>query len=336
MKLTTEFSRAPFIHYQESTRTLMIDVILPLLTIYAMAYYHYGPRVVLLGGSGILSALFADVAGTLISRGKPHIRDLSPVVTGMIVSLLMPASVPLYVPVIAAAFGILVAKHPFGGLGHNIFNPAAAGFAFVAICFPEKLFAYPAPNIWLPLSIPVDQAVQNSPAFTLNLGGLPTYEAVELVLGNFPGPMGATNILVILACLLFLLFRGTVRWETPVVFLLTTAVIAFFYPRADISGSQSVLYELAGGFLLFGGVFMLGDPVTSPIRSWVKALHAALAGVMVMLFRRAGNLEDGFLFALLVLNVTVWGFDMTGEQLARAIRRKKIGAVNRKEVQKKT
>jgi len=315
---------APHIRHQESTRAMMIDITLALVALYAIAFYYYGQRVIALGCISVAAAVLADVISLLLMRKRIHIRDLSAVITGLILPLLMPAAVDFHVPVVAALFAIFVAKAPFGGFGHNVFNPAAAGFGFAAICFPVQMFSYTVPLAHLPMTIVrEDLMLATSPALSLKAGGIPQFDTIEMLLGNFAGPLGATNIIVLLACLLYLVFRGTLRWEMPVFFLLTTAILSLWFPRVQTSGIDSLLYEMMSGMLLFGAVFMLGDPVTSPKRDLTKIAYAIIAGCIVMLFRHIGNLEEGFIYALLLMNATVWGFDMIAESIAGYVRRKK-------------
>lgn len=332
MKLKT--SNAPHIRHHENTRVLMVNSILAMLFLYGMAYYYYGPRSVALGCVSVLSAFLFDIVANLISSRQINPRDFSAVVTGMLIPLLMPASMQYRVVVVAAAFAILVVKHPFGGAGHNIFNPAAAGYAFALISFREQMFQYPQPLTWLPLSGPIETTLVNSPSFTLSLGGIPKYDLVDMLLGNYPGPMGATNILVILACLLYLGLRNTVRWEVPACFFTMAAAMAFLFPRGGIElGLDWIMrlrltgYEMMSGVLVLGGVFMLGDPVTTPSRDVSKTMFAIVAGVVVMLFRHYGNFEETMPFAVLCMNATVWGFDMLGERIAHRRRQKRTPVV---------
>ncbi len=117
---------------------------------------------------------------------------------------------------------------------------------------------------------------------------------------------------------------------TQASFLLTTALIAFLFPRfGDFEVTEnlralSVLYEMSSGMLFFGSVFMMGDPVTTPKRSWTKAVFSIVSGIIVMMFRAYGNFEEEFPFALLLMNATVWGFDMIGERVAGFLRRKHL------------
>ena len=319
--------RAPYIFHQESTRTVMLDMILALLVVYAICFYYYGRRAVALGLICAVTALLCDWVCTLLMRRRIPLNDLSPLVTGLIIPLLMPASIAFHIPVLAVLFGLIVAKAAFGGTGHNVFNPAAAGLAFAISCFPAQIFSYPVPGRALSSPLPMfpglDNATIPSPAFYLNVGGIPAYDIEEMLLGNFPGPMGATNILVILACLLYLVFRRALKWEIPVFFLLTALMLAFWFPRAPVFGAYSVVYEMMSGMLLFGGVFMLGDPVTSPRRGPGKIAYAITAAAAVMFFRHFGRFEESFVFVLLAVNAAVWGFDMLGEAIASKIRRRK-------------
>ena len=112
-------------------------------------------------------------------------------------------------------------KLPFGGTGYNLFNPAAVGFASVALCWPELVYRYPAVLRTLSVFGENAEKAATSPAHSLAIGAVPEYDVLDLLLGSAPGPMGATNILVIVACGVFLIVRKAVNWRTPVFFLLT-------------------------------------------------------------------------------------------------------------------
>jgi len=302
----------------------MGDVVLSMLVIYTMSFYYYGVRVAALMLTGIAGSVLADWACLIVRGKRPGLRDISVVVTGMMIPLVLPASIPFHVVVVAAVFGIFVAKHPFGGTGHNVFNPAAAGIAFVTVCFPAQVFSYPIPLEPLSVFPGPELTSVNAPAFTLLLGGVPSYDWQEMVFGNYPGPMGATNILVILTCLLYLVLRGTVRWQAPVAFLAVFCVLCWVFPRNGMERLDSVMYETMSGAVLFGCIFMMNDPVTSPARGWSKVIYSAGTAVMVLAFKRGGRLEEEFAFVLLLMNAGVWGIDMIGEKIAGWIRRRVI------------
>jgi len=315
----------------------MLDLIVVLLILYAMAFYYYGSRVAILGSAGIVTSVLADALCSKIVGRKPNPRDLSSVATGMLIPLMLPASAPLYLPMIAAVVAIIIAKHPFGGVGHNVFNPAAVGFSFVAISFTAQVFSYPAP-----LSEIITDGLRvlhyvpdTSSAFTLGLGAIPRFQLVDMALGNHPGPMGATNILVIFACLLYLIFKGTIRWHIPVSFFISVSLFTYLFPRMPAPRHMSVAYELMSGMLFFGGVFLLGDPVTTPKRNLSRIVFGAVCGIVVMLFRNFSLIEEPFAFAILIMNASAWGMDMFAERFYKIARRKRVEAFAGKKTQKK-
>lgn len=322
-------SPAPHIRFQDSNRTLMWDMILALAVLYGIAYLSYGWRTIVLGGTAIGAAVICDALCVLLRGRRPNIWDFSPVVTGMILALTMPATIPYPIVAASAAFAILIAKHPFGGTGHNLFNPAAAGFAFAATCWPGQTFSYPTPFQHLPVFGTITAQLQENPVFVLKVGGLPSNDPTDLLLGNYPGPMGATNILVILACMLFLIYCKTIRWQLPVCFLGSCALMAFLFPRVGSGrGLQSIIYELMSGLLCFGAVFMATDPVTSPKRTSSMAIYGTFAGILTMLFRYLGGYESTLPFALLLSNTLAPAIDRYSEQAYRLLRRKKVEAAN--------
>lgn len=318
-------SAPPYIRQKDSCRTLTEDVIIVLFAVYFMAVYYYGARAAVLGLFAAGVAFLCDVVCKLLLRQHITLREHSSLVTALMIPLLLPASIPYSVVAAAVVFALVVMKYPFGGVGGNLFNPAAGGFAFAVICFPRDVFAYPTPLERLDIFGPYTGRSVASAAYTLKAGGIPSVgDFVEMLLGNVPGPMGAANILVVCACLLYLVIRGTARWQGPVFFLATCAGLAWLFPRASMPGNESVMYELFSGILIFGAVFMLTEPVTSPKRSTGTVLYAVLTGVMTMLFRRFGGFEEGFPFALLLCNAFVPLFDHADELLHRRIRRAKL------------
>ena len=323
MKLRAQ--NPPHIRSRESNQTVMFDVVIAMLPLYAMATYYYGMRALALGLFSVMVTTVFDLLCVIVRRSVPNIRDLSPTVTGMLIPLLMPASVRFEVVAVAALFGIAVAKHPFGGVGENIFNPAVAGTAFAVVCWPRSMFLYPVPFDRLPVMVDsTAQKLINSPAYTLSLGGAPNTDPLDMLMGNFAGPMGATNILVLCTCFLFLAVKKTVSvWKTGA-FLAGAALVAAAVPRAMLTPFYSVGYELMTGLTLIGAIFLINDPVTSPKRKLPKIAYGFLAGVISMTFRHLGEYEDSLLFAILVMNASVWIIDLWGEHLAHALRRKNI------------
>ncbi len=319
MKLSIH--RPPHIRSRESNQTMMGDVIIALMPLYAMAFYFYGLRALVLGAVSVITCLAADTMGDAISNRGLNIRDYSPIVTGLIIPMLLPVSINYKIVITAAIFASLVAKQPFGGVGQNVFNPAASGVAFAIICWPKEVFSYPLPLERIPVFGAMTVKLAGSTAHTIKLGGIPTTDFMDMLLGNFRGPMGATNILVLITCLLFLTVRRAASTKMTAAYLLGAASVAFFLPRAGMGNFESIAYELMSGCLFFGGVFLLNDPVTSPKRKSSKLVYGLITGIVSMLFRRVGNFEESVLFAILVMNSFVWGIDIGTERIYKNLRR---------------
>ena len=315
---------APYVRQSESVLTVMTDVIIALVPLYLMSFFYYGARALVLGILGVICCVGFSAVGNLIFREKIYLRDLTPIVTGLIIPLLMPADIPYYVIVAASAVAIIVVKMPFGGTGNNLFNPAAVGFATVAICWQSKVFSYPAALQKIGIFTDTAAKTAQSPAYSMSVGIVPDYDIIDMFLGNAAGPMGATNILVIVACGIFLIVRKTVNWRTPVFFLAACTLMSVIFPRVQGSSFDVMCYELFSGMLVFGAFFMLSEPITSPKRDFAKAAYSFVSGIVVMLFRIFGGFEDGFVFALIIMNVFAPMFDSVCEEFLHIWRHKEI------------
>lgn len=311
----------PYIRSSETVQLVTLDMILALIPPFFMAYFYYGARALYIGVVSVLTSVLANWLSSVCNGHGVEWWDMSPVVTGMLIALMMPAAVPFYVPITAAVFAILVAKFPYGGTGQNLFNPAAAGLVFVNLCFTNLLTSYTTPLEPLSLAVPEGIKLIQGSASVLKMGGVPTISTMELMLGNFAGPMGTTNILVIAACLIYLLVRKNVKWTLPLSYLITVSLFAAMIHHDNISAWESVVLELVSGSLMFIAVFMLTEPVTQPKRSLAKILYGALAGFLTMMFRYYGYVLNGAVFALLLTNAFAPMLDRLAEWLFERERR---------------
>lgn len=311
----------PHIRSRDSSLGIMFDVLVAMLPLYGMATYFYGPRCLVLALISAATCLVADYICSIMMGKGIAIRDISPIVTGLIIPLLLPASAGYHVMIVAGLFAVLVVKQPFGGLGQNIFNPAAGGAAFVTLCWPTAMFSYPRPFVTLPLTPTVDIALERSTTYSLSLGGLPAVDYLDMALGNVPGPMGTVHILVLLACMFYLFVRRAVKLNMTGGFMLGAAVFALLFPRGALTPFQSVAYELMSGSLLFAAIFLLSDPVTSPKRPIARTLYGVAGGVLCMFFRYIGRLEESVLFGILIMNAFVWLLDTRVERIYHRYRR---------------
>lgn len=306
---------APYIRHPESSRTVMSDMIIALMPLFCMSFFYYGPRVFLVGGVSVLTCLLADWMCSLLLHQKNNPRDLSPVVTGLIITMLVPPAVALYVVVWASLFAILVAKAPFGGTGHNIFNPAAAGLAFSTICWSGQMFGYTPAMQRLPMVIDETVRFVQGPTAALKVGGISRIGLTELLLGNFPGPIGSTHTLIIFACLIYLVARSAVRWYLPLSYVAAVSLLSACYRPFGVTPLESIANELFAGSLFFVAVYLLCDPVTTPKYRISRVLYGFSAGLLTMLFRYYSPFELSAVFAILAMNALAPAFDCFCEWL---------------------
>lgn len=297
-------SVAPHLRRTEAPSYQAGGVLLCLVPLVAFSCLYYGLRPLLLVLTGMVTAVLTEVLCCLVAGRRPAVRDCTAAVTGALVGSMMSPLTPFWVPVLGSAFAIGVAKMPFGGTGRNVFNPAAAGLAFCAICFAKRLFVYPDPSLQqaLPLWDTSGVITALSPAAQLSNSGTTSFGWVSLLSGNFPGPIGSAGIIVLIACALYLNVRGSSSPLITLPYLAVCAILAALFPRANILPAQSVMLELFTGLLLFAGVFLLCDPVTAP-RHWLaRIVYGCLAGALVMLLRHFGRFECCEFFAVLLAN----------------------------------
>lgn len=300
------------IYEDQGMHTDLVFVCLPLI---AMATCFYGVRVLLLSATAVLTANLCDRFVALLRRQKYQKGEWSSEAFALLLTLLMPASIEYYVVIVGVLAAVLLAKEAFGGYGAYVFHPTAVGYAVVAACWPEQLFRYPQPDLFksLPLLDMSEVTLTDSASQILREGGLPVIDNIDLLLGNYAGAMGATMLLVILACSLFLLHRRRIGVIAPLMFLIASGLIAFFFPRVGSVSSplpwvhlaerlDALKFEIGSGGMLYGAVFLINDPVTLPKNKICQGLYGIALGVACMMFRYYGTFETGVCFALLTIN----------------------------------
>ena len=299
-------AKAPFVRTESTSGKMMLDVLLALIPLGVLSYVNYGPRPLYIILLTMATAIFCEMLCDVI-RHRPirTYRDGTAAVTGMLVGLAMSPIVDYWVPMLGAAFAILVVKAPFGGTGRNVFNPAAAGIAVLAFCFPGRMFTYPAVlgTAHLPTAMSVSEVVtEHSLATQLLAGATPTYTGMDLFLGDFAGPIGATAALILLAFIGYLLVHRTISGWVVLPYLATCLLMAFLSPMGGMSREYSTLAQLCSGYVLFAGAFLINDPVTAP-RFWLGRLfYGAFAGLLVMAMQHIGENEASACFAVLIMN----------------------------------
>lgn len=279
------------------------DVLCLMIPLLLMSMYLYGPRPLVLVVLALITARICDWAAAKLRRQTFDKTEIGSLASVLVFTMLLPASVSYYVLIFGVAFLVLVAKHAFGGAESYPFNPAAVGYAAVAVSWPSEVFYYPVPFAKLPLFSQDGVSLVQAASHTLKLGGLPNIGTLDLLTGNYAGPMGATFCLVLAACFLFLLIRSRVSWQLPLVFLATCMLCVLLFPRTFAAGHLETLrYEILSGGLIYAAVFLITDPVTRPKNKISQIVYAVLLGVVSMLFRYYGGYELGVCFAIILVN----------------------------------
>ncbi len=291
------------------------DYLFMCLPLAAMACCFYGLRVAVLCGVAFLTANLCDRLVAKMRRVEYVKNEWSSEAFALMLALLMPATVSYYVLIVGVLTAVLLGKEAFGGYGAYPFHPVAVGYVVTAVSWPGQMFSYPRPDLFrgLPLGSTAGVILEESPAHILKSGGLPNINLMDMLLGNYAGPMGSTMLLVIFACALFLLHRRRIGVMAPLVFMGTCFVVAFCFPRlAELAFTapwhhaaerlSAARYELSSGATFYAAVFLINDPVTMPKNKISRAVYAAGLGLMATMFRYFGAFEAGACFALLIMN----------------------------------
>lgn len=271
------------------------DMLIILIPFCLLSVYFYGLTAVKLIFASIITAIVCDFTGCVLLKREIELSDLSAVNTGIITALLLSSSTPVYIAVLTAAFAICVGKLPFGSYKNSPFTPAAVGIAFASVCFPDYLFNY------LP-SLRDTGIFTSSLASMLTQGNTVNMTApglLSILVGNCPGPIGATCTVALLATLIFLLIRRPNAFFSAAGFISICCLFAVLFPRV-LSGRQaSVIMELCSGMLMFTAVFLIPWPnkeFSSPLSAM---LYGITGGLFQMLIRYFGTFEEGAVFAVL-------------------------------------
>ena len=289
---------SPHIASPVNSTWLMRNVIIALAPVSVFSVINFGVPALL----NIIVSIVAAVAGESVFRriiGQPvRAKDLSAVVTGLLLALVIPPSMPYWMTALGAFFAVIVAKEFFGGLGANTFNPALTGRAFLLMSFPAAMTTWHPPKELFPAAL-TDATSSASLLGTSGELASPYWETVrEMFLGYRAGSSGETSIMLILVGCIFLLVTKTIDWRAPV------AMIATGFVMAKILGFDPLIAVLSGG-LMFGAVFMTTDYVSAPVTPWGKVIFGIGAGLMTMLIRRFGTYPEGVCYSILIMNCAV-------------------------------
>ena len=270
--------------------------------ILGIAVYFYGLRPLIMVSIAVIISIVSDFLVSIMRKRRYEGRDFSSIMFAVAFVLMLSASARYSIVIYGTIFTLFI-KHAFGEYSGCIFQPAAFGFVASAICWPDEIFRYPQTFSNIGIGADSGALLYDGPAFTIKNGGIPTtIDRVDYLLGNHPGPMGATVCIILFAILLFLISCKVMTWHVPFIYLLTVAVYAFVFPRLAVPRIESVMYEVFSGVIAFSAVYIVADPVTSPVNPKAKLIYGLLLGVATMLFNHYGVFQLGSLFAVLLIN----------------------------------
>ena len=280
----------PHLWRKLSVSKIMYLVVIALLFPTGAAIYYFGHHALSVIGVSVGVAVLTEYLCKKL-RGKAFVMDGSAVVTGLLFALVLPPLIPLWMVALGAAFAIAIAKEAFGGLGHNIFNPALAARAFMSMSFTLEMTSWVAPNGFA--ADAVTTATPLGEGFAWTASKLSLYQA--MFLGDTAGSLGETSALFILVGGLFLIGRGLINWRIPAIYIGMVALISF-------AMGEDPLFNILGGGLMIGAFFMATDYVTSPLTNRGKVVFALALGVLTMLIRRFGGMPEGVCYSILFMN----------------------------------
>lgn len=273
----------------------MRDVIIALVPALLAALYFFRLPALLVILACVISAYAAESVCLKIMKRESPTKESSAIITGLLLAFCLPPTLPVWMAVLGTIFAVVIAKHLFGGLGQNIFNPALIGRAFLLASFPVAM------TTW---TTPLDGVTTATPLGLMKEGtGAPLPPFHDLFLGSISGSIGETSVLALLIGGAYLLYRKQIDWRIPASFLGTVFLLT---ATAGVLNGASLLYplyHLCSGGLLLGAFFMATDWVTSPVTKRGRILFGIGCGLLVVLIRLKGGYPEGVAYSILLMNV---------------------------------
>lgn len=270
------------------TTTIMLNVIIALLPALAAGMWYFGPRAISLTAVTVASCILFEWGCRILMKRENTITDLSAVVTGVILAMNLPVTLPYWMAVIGAFVAIVVVKQLFGGLGQNFANPAVTARIVLMVSFPAAMTNWIAPKAEY-------DAVSSATPLALGEGAeLPSY--AELFLGNTGGCLGETCALALLIGGLYLAARRIISLAAPVSFIGSLAALS-------VIAGEDPLYQILAGGVFLGAFFMATDYATTPITTKGKIVFGLGCGVITFVIRNFGSYPEGVSFSILLMNI---------------------------------
>lgn len=308
---------APHIKAEGDVRGLMFSVIIALVPATIAGIYFFGIAAIITISIAIASSMLFELVYQKMTGRNNTISDGSAALTGLLLGLNLPPGFPWWGTIAGSFVAIILVKQIFGGLGFNIFNPALAARVFLLISWPLQMSTFPKPA---PVFSGVDAVTAATPLTavkTLQLShdlaksveGVTEINWLDWLIGNRGGSIGEVSLIALLIGGIYLIYKKTISWHTPVSFIFTTAVFSTLFYLINPKMAANPVFHLLNGGLFLGAFFMATDYVTSPITKRGMFIFGAGCGFLTALIRQYGSYPEGVSFAILLMNMTVPLFD---------------------------
>ena len=296
MKLTVASS--PHIRGNFRTNRIMLDVVISLLPALAVGIFMLGIRALIVTLICVAAAIAAEWFYSFVTKTRNTVVDGSAMVTGLLLAMTLPASVPYWQAALGSIFAIIVVKALCGGLGQNIFNPALAARAFLLLIFPVGMTRYTG----------VDGVASATPLHHMVMPTLPEESILDMFLGNCPGSIGEVSALALLLGGAYLIWRKVISIRIPAAYLGSVALVTLIFSKIGAPLAW-MLYSLFSGGVMLGAIFMATDYATSPATAMGQIIYGIGCGVLTVVFRYFGLFPEGVTYAILIMNALVWILD---------------------------
>lgn len=304
-------SPSPHIRHGDTTRSIMTDVIIALLPALVWGVICFGLRALAVVLISVASAVLFEFAFEKLLKRSVTIGDFSAALTGLLLGLNLPATVPYWIPVVGSFFAIVVVKQLFGGIGKNFMNPALAARVFL-FAWPSEMTTFTEPfrrlGVFASGEDIADVVATATPLTSLKDGALPDIPWVDLITGKCGGTIGEVSSVLLIIGGIYLIVRKVISWHIPVSLIGTVAILAAVFPQND-DIIAFVFSEIFSGGLILAAFFMATDYVTSPITAKGRLIFGVGCGAIIIFIRYFGNYPEGASFAVLIMNTLVYYID---------------------------
>ena len=296
MKLTVASS--PHIRGDFKSSRIMLDVMLALVPAMVVGIWMHGARSLIVTLVSIASCVLLEWLYAKVTKTRNTVIDGSALVTGMLLAMTLPATVPYWLVVVGAAFAIIFVKALCGGLGQNIFNPALSARGFMMLIAPAYMVRFEG----------VDGVTAATPLHHMVMPVLPEESILDMFLGNCPGSIGEISALALLIGGAYLVYRKVISVRIPAAYLGSVAVLTLVFHKTD-APIDWMLYSLFSGGVMLGAIFMATDYATSPVTAKGQIIYGIGCGILTVVFRYFGLFPEGVTYAILLMNALVWIID---------------------------